>query len=307
MNPIEKKDTFEALPILDDVAQHVDPPKTRMTVNKQKNYPLRNGFPISLETLNVHNCSLTRIDARMLDLRNLKFLDLARNRIKVLPLSMKNLTGLASLNLASNEIVEFPHSLCGVPLSKSLSSIDLSDNRMEKLPYYFGRLSNLVVLKLDRNKLRGLPQTFCQLSGLRQFSAVNNQLPCLPSNSQRLKLDSLDLSGNPFVDEKSVRTIRNSLGVQTMKEICARAVKKSGLAYSPEVLPRELCAYLDLMKVCSVCEASCAESLLHFVAPFNLGQISRTVVLSGGKRSVPVEGYVCSLECFGRGQANLLL
>eukprot|EP00118_Oscarella_pearsei_P009097 m.50340 g.50340 ORF g.50340 m.50340 type:complete len:422 (+) comp34066_c0_seq4:44-1309(+) len=302
MNPSDQKDAFQALPLIDDVCQHMDQPKVRMTVSKRKNYPLRDGFPGSLETLNIHDCGLARVDTRILELRNLKTLDLSHNKIKALPPSMSHLSGLASFNLACNDLAEFPGCLCDSPFSASLKCLDLTDNQLVKLPYHFGKLSGLVVLKLDRNKLQALSPTFCKLRGLRQFSAASNCLPCLPPNTQSLQLDSTDLSGNPFMEESCLRIIQNCLGVPTMKEICARAVTSAGLAYGPRMLPRQLCQYLDLMKTC-VCGASCADTLLHFVAPLDLGRISRTVV-SSSKRHVPVEGYFCSTRCYNRGQTR---
>lgn len=56
--------------------------KTKLSVKSRKEYPITEGFPSSLENLQIIGCTLKTIDSRIFKLRNLAVLDLSNNHLK---------------------------------------------------------------------------------------------------------------------------------------------------------------------------------------------------------------------------------
>lgn len=104
----------------------------------------------------------------------------------------------------------------------AMEELDLSD-RPVKLPDNIGDLVNLKTIYLNNTGLKFLPESFCQLVNLENLSLQYNQLEKLPENIghleklkvvfldhnritslpasfEKLKLDYLDISKNPFTE-----------------------------------------------------------------------------------------------------------
>ncbi|XP_006825268.1 leucine-rich repeat protein 1-like [Saccoglossus kowalevskii] len=295
---------LQLTPLTRATSSQVEKPQTRMTVLKRKDYPLTKSFPRSLEALKVSNCSLTRIDFRILDLKKLKVLDLSENHIRSLPTSMEHLVSLSELNLSHNQLSVFPPELCKEPLKSTLHLLDLSHNKFKVIPPHITALTKLVHFKLERNEIMRLPQAIGRLQQLRFFSAGHNQIKTLPAGFIRLRLDSLDLFGNPFLDD-GPSTATSRLKFPTLLEIAARMVRKLGLSYDENEIPKPLCDYLDSMKKC-LCGSPCFESCVHFLARVNLHRLAHTVTSLDhtGRTNAPLEAYLCSQRCHNRYQNN---
>lgn len=222
MSPQEQKDVALA-PLLPAKMQDIEKPKTKLVVKSRGDYPIK-GFPQSLESFQAVGISLNRVDLRILQLKNLRSLNLCSNSIKSIPEALKD-AKLLELKLTGNKITEFSEVLCTGELAQSLKLLDLARNSLPILPHNFPQLKALVQLKLDCNELQILPRTFGKMSSLKYLSVSNNKLVVLPPTFPRLSLESLDLFGNPFTASGLVRRC-SSLSLPSLQELAGRAIKK---------------------------------------------------------------------------------
>jgi internalin A len=124
----------------------------------------------------------------------LQQLDLAYNRLGVLPESVGQLTALQSLDLQNNQLTMLPGAIGRLT---ALQSLNLQNNHLTALPEAFGRLTALNSLKLENNQLVALPETFGRLRELQSLYLENNRLAALPETFDRLAaLQTLWLNGN---------------------------------------------------------------------------------------------------------------
>jgi LRR-repeat protein 1 len=201
-----------------------DIPKSRLRITSKDAYPLT-GFPRLLEQLEATGISLTRIDVRICRLQNLTYLDLSNNHISCLPDFLKDCR-LTELKLSGNGIEHIPPVVCSGPFGTTIKRIDLSRNSIHALPNNINLLQQLVHLKIDCNVLTTIPRNFGKLSNLKFFSASDNQIEVLPHSFAKLKLESVDLFGNPFSPPGLVER-RGDLNLPPLKELSARTVKRA--------------------------------------------------------------------------------
>uniref|UniRef100_S4RJ70 Leucine rich repeat protein 1 n=1 Tax=Petromyzon marinus TaxID=7757 RepID=S4RJ70_PETMA len=288
----------------------VEKPRERMTVLARADYPLIAGFPSSLQTLQVSNCRLSRVDSRMLNLRHLCRLDLSHNHVRELTAALSSLGCLAELVLADNHLEAFPSALCSddSALRRSLRLLDLSRNRLRSLPHNFGRLSELAHLRLDDNRLtalwRGLGRPNAGVGRLRSLSAARNAVARLPGGFARLRLDVLDLHGNPLEQPRPRDLVAVRLLLPpTLAELAARAAKACRLPYCPASVPAELCRWLDAAEPCEGCGSFALDSFVAASLPLDLRCIATQVVLldHGGRgQEAPRLVFFCSRACHQR-------
>jgi LRR-repeat protein 1 len=210
--------------VLPPKLQQIEKPKTKLVVKSQKDYPMR-GIPATLEIFQAAGVGLNRIDTRVLQLKNIRSIDLSNNRISKIPDCIKDVK-LAELRLSGNRILEFPDVICSGELAQTLKVLDLARNELAFLPHKFPSLKSLVQLRLDCNKLQMLPRTFGKMCSLKFFSASNNQLVVLPPSFLNLNLESVDLFANPFSAVGLVRTCK-TLSLPSLQELAGRCIKKS--------------------------------------------------------------------------------
>ena len=220
----QEQRNVQLAPLLPAKMRHIEKPKTKLVVKSRGDYPLK-GFPSSLETFQAVGISLNRIDLRLLQLKNLRVLELSNNSIKSIPDGMKDVS-LLELKLSGNKIADFPEVICDGELSKNLKLLDLARNSLTHLPHKFPNFKLLVQLRLDCNELQTLPRTFGKLTSLKFFSASNNKLVVLPPTFPKLSFDSLDLFGNPFTASGLVRRC-SDLSLPSLQELAGRTIKKN--------------------------------------------------------------------------------
>lgn len=105
------------------------------------------------------------------ELVELKKLDLWRNKIKSLPLSMSNLENLVELNLSENDLVFIPEYL---PFIKNLEKINLYNNHLTSLPKNFSELYNLANLDLSHNNFINTPEVLYEMPYLSKIDLRKN-------------------------------------------------------------------------------------------------------------------------------------
>ncbi|MEM7334211.1 MAG: COR domain-containing protein [Chloroflexota bacterium] len=133
-----------------------------------------------LEELNLSGLYLTEVPEAILELPQLKVLNLGHN-------------GELS---RSNYLTELPAWMAQLT---HLQSIDLSYNRLTELPNWMTQFTNLQSLNLTRNKLLQLPSWIAQFSNLKTLNISFIGLSQLPDWLTQLKnLQFLDISSNGF-------------------------------------------------------------------------------------------------------------
>lgn len=200
-------------------------PKKDLVVTRRVDYPLTKPFPQQIQNLVISNCYMKKFDRRILLLKELTSLSLSDNIFKEIPLGITNMAKLSELSLVNNNINEIDWKLISGPLSVSLRFLDLRNNNLEYLPSTFCGFRNLVHLKLDGNKLGLLPQRIGNLANLRFLTASANKLKLLPFSLRNLRLESLDLSNNPFLEDKDYHPI-NCQGLPSLLELAGQATRK---------------------------------------------------------------------------------
>ncbi|XP_072030341.1 leucine-rich repeat protein 1-like [Amphiura filiformis] len=278
---------------------------TKMVVHSRKDYPVTTNFPKTLESLQIMHCKLKKVDSRILELRNLKCLDLSNNNLAKLPDSVGRLNQLAELKLANNQLDRIPLGLLNSSLKHSLQALDLSGNQFKMLPSQLTEFTNLVHLKVNDNQLLCLPWNMGQLTRLKFFWAGNNKLQFLPYSFTRLALEEVDMFGNGFQGSGMFPSTQDEGYFPSFVEIAARAVKKYRLMYTERDLPRILIQYLGLAKWC-LCGKPCFQPYAQHCSQFSLHRVAHTVagLDSAGSTTAPVQGFLCSKDCWQRLQSN---
>uniref|UniRef100_A0A8C6Q7Z6 Leucine-rich repeat-containing protein 7 n=1 Tax=Nothobranchius furzeri TaxID=105023 RepID=A0A8C6Q7Z6_NOTFU len=131
----------------------------------------------SLKELWLDNNSLQSIPGSIGKLRQLRYLDLAKNRIESLDSDVSGCEALEDMLLSSNMLQHLPDS---IGMLKKLTTLKVDDNQLTSLPHTIGSLSLLEELDCSCNELESLPPTVGYLHSLRTFAADENFLTELP-------------------------------------------------------------------------------------------------------------------------------
>uniref|UniRef100_A0A3P8Y7W6 PDZ domain-containing protein n=1 Tax=Esox lucius TaxID=8010 RepID=A0A3P8Y7W6_ESOLU len=131
----------------------------------------------NLKELWMDNNSLQTIPGSIGKLRQLRYLDLAKNRIESLDTDISGCESLEDLLLSSNMLQHLPDS---IGMLKKLTTLKVDDNQLTSLPNTIGSLSLLEEFDCSCNELESLPPTIGYLHNLRTFSADENFLVELP-------------------------------------------------------------------------------------------------------------------------------
>jgi len=137
---------------------------------------------------------LTEFPDLVLQLTNLKILNLSWNQITAIPEAIGQLSNLTELNLSRNQITSIPEELCQL---SNLTQLYLSSNQITSIPEELCQLSNLTQLYLRSNQITSIPEELGQLSNLTRVDLSWNQITSIPEELGQLSnLTRLDLSLN---------------------------------------------------------------------------------------------------------------
>jgi Leucine-rich repeat (LRR) protein len=146
----------------------------------------------------------------------LEILDLRGNMLRSLPIGLRRLQRLHSLNLSNNQLGM--DDIDVVMEIESLLDLKLASNNLKgDMVADLGRLRNLEVLDLRGNHLRALPETLSDLSSLKTLNVADNELKTLPFetlsslplmelNAARNKLQG-SLIGQPVHHFRTLQTL----------------------------------------------------------------------------------------------------
>ncbi|XP_071513066.1 leucine-rich repeat protein 1 isoform X2 [Panulirus ornatus] len=277
----------------------VEKPKTKLVIGSRREYPITTTFPYSLESLKINDVQLNRIENRILKLKRLHSLNLNNNLIKELPSAMSEMHCLTELHLSLNNITHISHQLFEGRLSHTLQLLDLSNNKMEYLPHTLGKLHNLISLKIGENFLQKLPVSLGKLTRLKYLMASNNKLVELPASIRHLKVDTLDVFGNPFSSRLGL--VRNNIvGVPCLKEIASAYCVKRRLQPTAADIPATLVEYLQAWMKC-LCGRICYESHILACISLNLKLVASALTIGNAfQTSAPALATLCSQKCFDK-------
>lgn len=184
----------------------------------------------------------------------LEGLDLHGNSLNCVPVGLRRLERLTTLNLTHNKIDN--GSLDIIAQIKSLRELKLGHNSISgTLSASICSLSSLEVLDLQANRLLALPEAVRELVGLRVLNVSGNQLTSLPMDALvQLPLQEIDVGSNALIaslfplggpnGHRTLRTLNvanNSLAALTfastldMPELQTLDVTNNHLAVLPPV------------------------------------------------------------------------
>ena len=120
---------------------------------------------------------LTNFPDAILQLTNLKILNLSHNPITSIPEAIGQLSNLTELTLLDTQITSIPEAIGQL---SNLTRLDLSYNKITSIPDALGQLSNLTSLSLSSNQIACIPEAIGQLSNLTELCIRSNQIACIP-------------------------------------------------------------------------------------------------------------------------------
>lgn len=115
----------------------------------------------------------------------LQELTLAGCELRHVPHWLAGLHRMTALQLRGNYLQDLPAGMPCMGLPPALQQLNLADNRLRELPCSITQLTSLTRLVLDSNYLTTLPASFWELPAIREVSARENMLSCLPECSPR--------------------------------------------------------------------------------------------------------------------------
>jgi len=148
------------------------------------------------KVLSLIDYGLTEFPGEILELRNLEYLDLDGNKLKILPEDVDKLTRLTGLYLYDNDLHTLP---ANVQHLRKLKALSLASNQFENIPPEIFALEKIEELDLSGNRLQVLPPGIGALKNLRILALNENSLKSLPAEILQLKkLEQLFIKGNPL-------------------------------------------------------------------------------------------------------------
>jgi Leucine-rich repeat (LRR) protein len=113
-------------------------------------------------------------------MRGLEALDVHNNLLNVIPLGMRRLQKMRSLNISGNKLDEQALDIV-CEIGDSLTDLRMSENKLtELLPKHIKNLPNLQVLDLHGNSISALPEALHELVQLRILNLAQNRLMSIP-------------------------------------------------------------------------------------------------------------------------------
>jgi hypothetical protein len=161
----------------------------------------------STTLVDLSNTGLKLLPFKLRSCNNLTELNLSNNQLSSLPSWFyKNMTEhLKSLDLSRNNFFEMSQD---VILLTGLEKLNLSYNKFEYFPQPVLNCTNLVDLDISHNSVVILPYGISDMKHLQHFDISSNSLSLLPDDLGSLKLKSLKIYDNKFIDSTQ-RVLQN--------------------------------------------------------------------------------------------------
>jgi len=155
----------------------------------------------NLKSLNLEDIEFKTFPEKILELKKLEYLNLNSIGLQSIPDEIGNLKNLNELLLESNDISKLPKQIGDL---ENLKTLDLSYNRLTDIPEQIGNLKKLQKLDLSDNELVSIPSFLSNLDNLEvlylDYNKIYSDLPQSFNNLKNLK--EINLSGNYNVKGK---------------------------------------------------------------------------------------------------------
>ncbi|MEH0157206.1 leucine-rich repeat domain-containing protein [Limibacter armeniacum] len=168
---------------------------------------------VNCQRLILNDRELETLSPRIAQLKQLKFLDLEKNKLSELPNEICELTKLEEIYLPFNQLESLPNdfgrlrSLRVIGLAENkfsqfpitltqltkLEVLDLSNNTIAEIPVEIANMKNLKVLALNGTKVHSFPDEIRELKKLEQVYLIDTSLSPEEVSEIREKLDKVEL------------------------------------------------------------------------------------------------------------------
>jgi len=125
--------------------------------------------------------------------KNLRNLDLSRNKINSLPSSIGNFKVMKTLSLSKNKISALPDDMGKMT---KLENLNLSFNLLQSIPSSFQQLKHLREVNLSHNNFSTFPTALLNLKQMNVLDLANNKIRAIPEEIRSLEATELVLNCN---------------------------------------------------------------------------------------------------------------
>lgn len=250
---------------------------------------------MNLVRLTMTGCELKQLNRSIFELRQLAYLDLSDNKLTAF--DDFAFEALSELNLSNNQIKYIGKKIALPQLIK----LTIDNNLLTHLDHHFClNFTKLMTLSFKNNKIVHLPPNFgYNLLNLKYLDASINQFDTIPHSFSYLRLEIIDLAGNPFDYTKLLSKPAEKNKFPTLVEIATRYVINRKIKFKPGDIPRTLIDYTETRARC-LCGQSCFEYRFNLVTMIEMSQIARSYscfTVNGFLNHIPASVTLCSLRC----------
>ena len=163
--------------------------KLNLYMNYIGNFPPSILQLLNLKILNLSYNEIVKIPDEISNLINLEELILCKNRIDKFSEAITLLINLKILNVSGNRIKNISNSISQL---YNLQKLNFSDNYFNEFPNEIIMLTNLQFLDFSINKIQNVPNSISQLQKLQELNLNNNYIREINLNLPNLKKLNLD-------------------------------------------------------------------------------------------------------------------
>jgi len=123
--------------------------------------------PLKVENLSLRHSKLTGFPLELQKFKNLKYLDLSKNKWGEIPPIFNGFDSLKIIKIERDKLKQFPVAICQMV---NLEEIRAFDNQFITIPACIRNLQHLKILDLSDNMIENLPKELQQLPHLQQLT-----------------------------------------------------------------------------------------------------------------------------------------
>src|SRR5690554_218524 len=147
---------------------------------------------INLNRINAKEAALTEIPSYILNIPNLRSLEITGHAITELPAQLFAIPTLKHLDVSSNKITTLPV----IAENSTLEYLSLERNQLAQIPDALFQLTGLSYLDVSTNKINHLPAELFSMGNLQTLNAGFNQVQSITPMSTASSLQTVNLMQN---------------------------------------------------------------------------------------------------------------
>jgi len=118
-------------------------------------------------------CKIIFLPKSIVDIENLKQLEIRNSQLSFLPYNIKGLVKLSVLEIYNTQLVSLPNTIGNL---KHLTYLNLSNNQLKQIPDTIGNLTCLETLSITNNRLVKIPSSIFECKSLKYILLKSNRL-----------------------------------------------------------------------------------------------------------------------------------